>query len=410
MAKAICPICGLEGEAGAYCEICGRASGRLSAEPASVNVNAQASEPASEARPVGAFDPEAPFTASVEYPETMWKGQSSPVLVRFRAQTDLYTDVTVAIANGNETLSVLSLGRRPGSLEHPFAFNIMPRMAGAAIHLTVRFLVLRDGAKEPDRFSAPLLVCVKEESLRPVQIQASNGGSILLYGPKTGSALDLSDHRFDMRTISRSLYPTLEASAVRLMLRAEDGEIIHLWAVASGALLRFGRQDTCDGVLRVFDAATGLPDRALSCALSRCQFSLLVEDGRRLVITDGGERPSAFGTAVGGVEVCSSGCVLRDGENAIVLAPRHPSGGVLALTATQTRSPDGRILGLRIVRRDARAERFVLLVGGEVRGERCALSWDGRRFLIDGRPVVPGANCRIAGRIYRVCTDCAVKE
>lgn len=424
MATAICPICGLEGEEGAFCEICGREAGRLLAVSAPSEPEPSAPEPeppvpepvldpepTPEPKPRSASETSVPFRARAVCPSVMWRGQSSPVQIFFKAERPLYRNVTVALYNGPEERERRELGFNPFTDERKFNFNFIPRVAGVAIELTVRFEVLRDGANEPDVFTAPLVVSVKEESVRPLNIStnidASHGGSVLQYHSDPIARLDVRDHRFErVKETEHPLTVSPFATARRLTLRAEDGSRLHVWAMGVDETVVFGRQDVCDGVLRVFDKTTGRPDNEKSRALSRKQFRLWVDRGRRLVIADGADRPSGYGTSVNGAAAGCAGVSLGVGSNLVELAPSAAGGPVLTLRVKLCLSDDGRLEGFEITRDDGCDERFLVVVGERrINLAEGFLGWDGRRFHSEAGVLVPGTDgclggCRLAVGSY----------
>ena len=385
MAMAKCPACGLEGEAGSYCESCG------------VRLVPEARVCAQEGMP---------FATQVTFAKTMWKGVSSPVKIKFRAVRDIYADVAVSVLNCGEELCRRRYGGRPYQEEIVFSFNVRPRMPGTEIELTARFECVRDGSPEPDVFEAVFPVCVYEEQSHHINIDASTnvsaaGASVLQYKNNIGG-IAVPDRRFaSTQRVTRPLEPSLAAAPRRLTLECEDG-MIHLWALKRDETIVCGRNDACDYMLRVFDNGTGAPDRDRSMVISGRHFRFVVSGGRSLRVADGDEAPSTHGTSIGEVDVGTNGAMLFEGKYGICLGTKYTPRGVLSLDVDVARNDDGSLAGFSCVRGDGLDERVVAIVSRTVPFEGGTFAWDGKRFLFDGKRIIPGVQVEIAGKSYEV--------
>ena len=392
MATAKCPVCGLEGEVGSFCESCGK---HLAPEVPSVT---PAAPPADQV--------EMPFSAQVTFAKRMWRDVASPMKISFKAARDIYADVAVSVLNCGEELYRRACGSRPRP-EEVFSFNVRPRMAGTAIELTVRFECSRDGSPEPDVFEAIFPVCVYDEQSHHINIDASTnvsgtGASVLQYKNNIGEGLAIRDRRFEpVQTVSMPLELSLAAAPRRLTLE-RDGGMIHLWALKRDETVVCGRNDACDYMLRVFDSGTGEPDRDKSMVISGRHFRFVVSGGRNLRVADGDEVPSTHGTSIGEVDVGANGVALFEGSYGISLGTKYAPHGVLLLDVDVTRNDDGSLAGFSCVRRDGLDERMVAIASRTVPFEGGAFAWDGKRFLFDGKRIIPGVSVKIAGKSYEV--------
>ncbi len=460
MAEVKCPLCGLLGEVGTFCENCGPAAGRL-CEPEPVAVPAPAPAPVPDvaqracpqpaAPPAGApsgFNPAAPanlpplrpldpiapfggmtgyppfgasvappveipdgmpFGATVTFPETMWKGWSSPVKIVFQAVEDLYADVTVALFNGPNEVQRHPLGYRPTTERLTFPLNVCPKVAGT-VELTVRFFCVRDGMDDPDVFSAVFPVRVLDHASpnsitidTKVEVNGA-GASLLQYHSPAVSGINLRDPRVEQsRAVTHQLAVDLEGGAPRLTLTGA-GKMIQLWALGSDETMVCGRHDTCDYVVRVFDRECHQMDKSRSMCLSRRHFRLTVSDGRRLRIFDGMEgEPSTWGVQVEGNEVGPGGMVIPRGVSHLTFgakAPNYPEG-VVGFTLELFICDDGLISGFTLVRDDGLDEQVVAIVSRKVPCGGCDWVWNGKCFLVSGRKIVPGMSVEVAGVPYR---------
>ena len=407
MSMVKCPKCGLEGEAGRFCESCGH---RL-AEPMVSPRERSAAVPYPSRTSADVVIPEEmPFGAQVTFAETMWVGVASPVKVSFKAARDIYADVTVAILNGTETLQRRAHGCRPFRNTIVFSFNVLPRMPGALIELTVRFECKRDGSPEPDVFEALFPIRVLAEQSHHINIDAStvvngSGASVIQYKNSTGGRLSFEDRRFGpVQNITLPLNPTLAASPLRLTLLNETS-MIHLWSLKAGETVVCGRNDACDYVLRVFDKTSKMADDEMSAVLSRRHFRFIVEKGRTLRVADGVDGPSACGTSIGEMSVGAEGVQLGEGRHSIVLGAKYMPRGVLTLSVEVSRNADdGSLAGFAMERDDGLDERVVAIVSRSVSFGGSSLAWDGKRFLFCGKKIIPGVAVEIAGKSYEVRT------
>ena len=456
MAIVQCPICGLEGEEGCFCENCGPAAGRLCASkpesaPSSpamdlsspaMNLSSPAMAPLQglppleriQTPPVPEFQrlepfgstgvnmgskgpsdvppleiPEGmPFGAQVTFAKPMWRGVASPMKIAFKAARDIYADVTVSVLNGDEELYRRAYGCRPFQDEIKFSFNVRPRMPGTSIELTARFECRRDGSLEPDVFDAVFPVCVYEEQSHNININAStnvsgNGASVIKYKESVGDGIAIRDRRFEpTQCITQPLEPLLAAAPRRLTLE-RDGEMIHLWALTADETIVCGRNDDCDYLLRVFDRDTGIVDNDKSAVISRRHFRFVLVGGRTLRVMDGVDSPSACGTSIGEMSVGKEGVVLREGGYGIDIGTRYTPRGVLSLDVKVTSNgDDGSLAGFSIVRSDGLNERVVAIVSRTVPFEGGTFAWDGKRFLFSGKRIIPGVSVEVAGKSYEV--------
>ena len=457
MATVKCPICGCEGEAGTFCENCGPTAGRLCApEPEPVQQEPACPEPAlvalppepaplpslpslepqiaslPELRPITPFGsavgvplskqpsgrpppvevPDGmPFGAQVTFSETMWVGVASLVKIAFKAARDIYADVSVSVLNGDEELYHRAHGCRPFQHEISFSFNVRPRMPGTSIELTVRFACNRDGSEEPDVFEAFFPICVYEEQAHHINIDASTvvngtGASVLQYKNSIGDGISIKDRRFGpTQNVTLPLEVSLAATPFRLTLERE-GEMIHLWALKANETVVCGRNDSCDYMLRVFDKETGAIDKDKSLVISGAHFRFVIAGGRTLRVMDGVERPSSWGTSIGETGgIGKEGVVLREGRYGIDLGTRYTPHGALSPDVDVTRNGDDESLaGFSITRGDGLNERVVAIVSRTVPFEGGAFAWDGKRFLFNGKKIIPGVSVEVDGKSYEVRT------
>lgn len=461
MATVKCPVCGLEGESGSFCENCGPPAGRLCAPAAEPSVETPVSscqEPVLQRRreltpatggsvpfpplgelpemplqrftPLGSFDgalqsgnavkpPETPspvavpdgmpFGAHVIFAERMWVGVASPVKIAFKSARDIYSNVSVSVLNGDEKLYCRSHGCRPFLNEIVFSFNVRPRMPGTSIELTVRFECSRDGSPDPDVFDAVFPIDVYEEQAHHINIDASTivngtGASVLQYKNNAGSSFSFEDRRFGpVKNVTLPLQPSLAASPHRLTL-LHDETMIHLWALGADETVVCGRDDRCDYMLRVFDKVTGMADRDRSVVISRRHFRFKIEGGRDFIVADGADAPSAYGTSIGEMALGMEGALFKDGKFCIDLGTKYTPRGVLSLDVEVVRNTDcyGSLAGFTITREDGLDECVVAIVNRSVAFGGGAFAWDGRRFLFEGRKIIPGVAVEISGKPYEV--------
>ena len=460
MATVKCPVCGLEGEEGGFCENCGPAAGRLCAPAAEPSVETPVPSvreavqppcrelnpaaggsvpfpslgklpemPLPSFTPLGSFgdalqprhaakSPDTPpsvaipdgmpFGAQVTFAEKMWVGVASPIKIGFKAARDIYSDVSVSVLNGNERLYCRSHGCRPFLNEIVFSFNVRPRMPGTSIELTVRFECNRDGSPDPDVFDAVFPIDVYEEQAHHINIDASTivsgtGASVLQYKNNIGGNFSFEDRRFGpVKNVTVPLQPSLAASPLRLTLLNDDA-MIHLWALGADETVVCGRDDTCDYMLRVFDKVTGMADNDKSVRISRRHFRFRIRGGRDFLVADGVDAPSAYGTSIGEMVIGMEGVLFKDGKFTIDLGTKYTPRGVLSLTVDVARNrDDGSFAGFTIAREDGLDERVVAIVSRSVPLGDGAFAWDGKRFLFNGKKVIPGVAVEISGKSYEV--------
>ena len=350
-----------------------------------------------------------PFGAQVTFAETMWVGVASPVKIAFKADRDIYADVAVSVLNGDEVLYHHSHGSRPFTSEIKFSFNVCPRMPGEPIELTMRFDCNRDGSSDPDVFETMFPVCVHEKQAKNVNINTATvvtdtESDVFQHKVITASGDSIEDKRpFLAQNVTLPLEFSLAATPNRLTL-AHEGGVIHIWAIGPDETIICGRDNTCDYMLRVFDKVTGELDENKSFVISGRHFRFVLEGGRTMRVADGMDSPSSWGTSVGEIDVGNDGMILYDGEYGIDIGTKYTRRGVISLDVSVTRNEDdGTLAGFTIARSDGLNERVIIIVNRSVPFEGSAFAWDGKKFLFNGKIIIPGLPINAAG------TPCEVR-
>lgn len=350
-----------------------------------------------------------PFGAQVTFAETMWVGVASPVKIAFKADRDIYADVAVSVLNGDEVLYHHSHGSRPFTSEIKFSFNVCPRMPGEPIELTVRFDCNRDGSSDPDVFETMFPVSVHEKQAKNVNINTATvvtdtESDVFQHKVITASGDSIEDKRpFLAQNVTLPLEFSLAATPNRLTL-AHEGGVIHIWAIGPDETIICGRDNTCDYMLRVFDTVTGELDENKSFVISGRHFRFVLEGGRTMRVADGMDSPSSWGTSVGEIDVGNDGMILDDGEYGIDIGTKYTRRGVISLDVSVTRNEDdGTLAGFTIARSDGLNERVIIIVNRSVPFEGGAFAWDGKKFLFNGKIIIPGLPINVAG------TPCEVR-
>lgn len=390
MAMVTCPVCGLSGEAGSFCEMgCGRLPEAAAAESPQ----------------------EMPFELAYTVPETMWKDENSVVVFRFLASGDHFSDLTLILRNGKDELGRQALGRRPGNVERSFRFNVRPRFAGGCIDLAVDIVCQRDGAEGAEIYSAGFSVAVRDEKPQTINVHDINIGSgSAIYKGLNFSHPQGEDHvKSSTKTVDGTLSPELVASPRKLSLLSGD-KVVQLLAVADGEVLTFGRLSDTTVPVRVYDRETRQLDRMKSKIISGIHFRLQSYEGRKLRVFDGcEERASSNGSLCGEVRISQDGrCALGPGKHELTLGAEPKTGKAMGL-GIEVYGTSTAISGFAITRDDGADQTVVCVlrwvpfgIGGATVG------WDGCSFVFtDGngqrKNLIPGMSVVVDGIAYEVC-------
>ena len=463
MAQVTCPVCGMPGEAGSFCEMgCGQLPEAEIPEAEQSTPEKPAPEPApAPARDVPALDvppplpdlpplsdlpplPELPSLGKVKdfdvpgfgfggipkpgtspvveifpgvpiglayvVPETMWRDENSVVAIRFKAAGDDFSDVALVLRNGGDVLGRQTFGRRPGTAERLFSFNVKPRCAGGRIELSVDAVCQRDGADGTETYSASFPVSVKDEKPQTINVGDINigMGGVVYKGLNFGNS-PVEDHvKAATKTVAGSLKPLLVSSPRKLSLVSGD-RVVQLFAVADGECLSFGRASDTTVPLRVYDRATRQLDKQRSRIVSGVHFRLQPYQGRKVRIFDGSEeKASTNGSLCCGTRISQDGsCSFGVGKHELVIGADPEFGKALGL-GIEVHGTSTDISGFTVTRDDG-ADQTVLCVMRSIPfGTGGAkISWDGGVFvLIDGdgreRTLYPGMSVTVDGITYEV--------